>query len=506
MSELHPVLPGVVAEAARRFGDAPAFVAAGGWPVTYAELHRRSDEAAAGLALRGVGPGDVVALALPSTPDYLVAYLALAKLGAATAGLNPSLAPPERAALVELAGPSLVLATAGLAEGLPAGAPVEEVVVAGGPGELLAGVRVDGGAPPPLAPDPSRPVALVFTSGTTGTPKAAVFTDRQLDAIVRIDVGDVWGGGGPALASTQFAHVGFMTKLPWTLRLGGTTHLLPRWRAADVLDLVERERITTLGAVAPQLALLLSVPDFDERDLDCVAAIIAGGAPSPPALVEECRRRFGAAYSTRYSSTESGGVGTGTAFDAPDEEALHTVGRPRNGIELDIRDGEVCLRSPAVMAGYWRNPEATAEALRDGWLHTGDLGEIDDAGCLRLKGRSKEMFIRGGYNVFPMEVEAVLSSHPAVADVAVVPRPEPVMGEIGVAVVVPRAGETPPTLDDLRAHGAGRLAAWKLPEAVRVVERLPLTPMQKLDRRALAAVEAGDAQPTTPTTVPQAPQ
>ena len=152
--------------------------------------------------------------------------------------------------------------------------------------------------------------------------------------------------------------------------------------------------------------------------------------------------------------------------------------------------GEVCLRSGAVMKEYWHDPAATAETLRGGWLHTGDLGMIDDRGCLRLVGRSKEMFISGGYNVFPLEVEAVLSAHPAVGEVAIAPRPDPVMGEIGVAVVVPRDPAAPPTLDDLRSFATGRLATWKLPEAIRYVETLPLTSMSKLDRRTLAAEEA----------------
>lgn len=153
--------------------------------------------------------------------------------------------------------------------------------------------------------------------------------------------------------------------------------------------------------------------------------------------------------------------------------------------------GEVCLRSPCVMAGYWRDPDATATTLRDGWLHSGDLGHLDEAGCLRLVGRAKEMFIRGGYNVYPLEVEAVLGEHPAVAEVAVAPRSDEVMGEIGVAVVVPRPGVTTPTLDDLRTFARHRLSAHKLPEAIRLVDALPLTAMQKLDRRALAAHEAG---------------
>lgn len=211
----------------------------------------------------------------------------------------------------------------------------------------------------------------------------------------------------------------------------------------------------------------------------------------------EARTRFGASYSIRYSSTESGGVGTGTAFDAPDAEALHTVGRPRPGMDIAIRDakghdlecgevGEVCIRSGAVMEGYWNNPAATAEALRDGWLHTGDLGVLDDTGCLTLAGRSKEMYIRGGYNVYPMEVEAVLCEHPGVREVAITPRPDDVMGEVGVAIVVPANPSAPPTLDDLRAFATDRLAAYKLPESISIANSLPLTPGHKLDRRALA--------------------
>ena len=499
------MIPEIVADAGRRFGDLAAFVTAEGWPLSYAELDRLSDETAAGLRQRGVGEGDVLVLSLPSTVEYIVAYLAAAKVGAVTAGLNPSLAPPERVRLVEIAGPALVLTTDDLADGVPDDAPVERVTVADSVDGVLAELRVPGGSVPPLPDDPDRPVAIVFTSGTTGTPKGALFTNRQLSAITALDVGNTTTGGSDQLVSTQFAHVGLMTKLPWYLRIGTTNRLMKKWRAADVLRLVSEYRMPSIGAVAPQVALLLRVPDFDRYDLTCVKTIIVGAGPSSPGLVQAAREAFNAAYSIRYSSTECGGVATLVALDAPDEEALYTVGRPRAGVDLELRDeddrpvpqgetGEVCLRSGAVMTGYWRNPEATAETLRDGWLHTGDLGVIDERGCLRLVGRSKEMFIRGGYNVFPMEVEAVLSSHPAVSDLAVVPRPDPVMGEIGVAVVVPRDPASPPSLEELRAFADGELAAWKLPEALRVVDSLPLTAMQKLDRRALAAHEGASTQ------------
>jgi acyl-CoA synthetase (AMP-forming)/AMP-acid ligase II len=495
------VLSSSLREAARRFPDRTVLHSADGWTVSYAELDRLADEVALGLADLGVGPGDVLALALPSTPEYVAAYVGAARLGAVTAGVNPSLAPAERGTLVQLAEARLVLATEALAAGLPAGTHAELVEVAGSVDGVLASLRVEG-APPQVCPtedDLDAPVAIVFTSGTTGTPKGAVFTNRQLEAIVRIDVGvDTWDGGGPMLASTQFAHVGFMTKLPWYLRTGTTQVLLHRWRAGDALAAIAGHGMTSVGGVAPQIGLLLRHPDVDGTDLSRVKALIVGGGPSSPALIEEATRRFSAAYSVRYSSTESGGVGCGTAFDAPEAEALHTVGRPRPGIEAQIRDedgrpvvegevGEVWLRSGATMARYWNDPEATAATLtEDGWLRTGDLGRVDERGCFVLVGRSKEMFIRGGYNVFPVEVEAVLGTHPGVADIAVAPRPDPVMGEVGVAVVVPADPAAPPTLGDLTSHADGKLAVWKLPEDLLVVEALPLTAMQKVDRRALA--------------------
>ncbi|MGK2947886.1 MAG: class I adenylate-forming enzyme family protein [Acidimicrobiales bacterium] len=474
-------LAATVRMVAERFGDRPAMVDPDGSVLTYADLHRRSDAVAAGLRAEGVGPGDVVLLRLPSDSGYVVAYAAAAKLGAVTAGVNPRLAPPEQDAVAAVAGGALTLHDPAQLDDLARAGTVE-----------------------PRPDDPARPVALVFTSGTTGQPKGALFREEQLAAITRVDVADAWGDPAaaptPMLAGTQFAHVGFMTKLPWYLRLGTTTHVLGRWRAADALACVVEHRIPSIGGVAPQIALLLR-EDLEALDLRCVQSLIVGGAASPPALVREARERFEAGYSIRYSSTESGGCGTGTAVDADDDEALFSVGRPRGGIEVAIHGddgspvpegevGEVWLRSPTTMAEYWHDPEATAGALVDGWLRTGDLGRVDRTGLLRLAGRSKEMFIRGGYNVYPAEVEAVLADHPAVAEVAVVPRPDPVMGEVGVAVVVAVDPERPPALDDLRAFLDGRLARYKAPEAVRVVDALPLTPMQKVDRRALAAEEA----------------
>jgi acyl-CoA synthetase (AMP-forming)/AMP-acid ligase II len=497
---------GVIArESGRRFGDRAVLVTPTD-RLTYAELDRDADALAAGLRRRGLQRGDVVAAVLPSGPEWMVLAVALDRVGAVLATVSATLAVPERGALVSLVRPALVVAGPTLVDGLPLRADVA-VIAAGGRGaELAAGADgtdgTDDGTGDGVPDDDRRVTTICFTSGTTGRAKGAVFTVAHQRAVQALDLGEgaeaVWGGGSPMLASTQFAHVGMVLKLPWYLRLGATLHVLDPWRADDALRAVAEHRMPTIGVVAPQLALMLRSPLMDTLDLSSVTTIIAGGAASPPALVQEARRRFGAAYSIRYSSTESGGVGLGTAFDAPDGEALSTSGRPRTGIEARVTDaddaplpagevGELQLRSPAVMAGYWNDPTATAAALTpDGWLRTGDLARVDTAGCFVLSGRRTEMYIRGGYNVFPTEVEAVLADHPAVASVAVAPRPDDVMGEVGVAVVVPVDPMHPPTVGSLRDHAAERLARHKLPEDVVVVDRIPLTTVSKVDRAALA--------------------
>lgn len=489
------MLPQTTREAARRFADATAYVTEQGRPISFTELDQVSDEVAAGLRHRGVRVGDVVALILPPGPEYLLAYLAAAKVGAITTGINDRLSPAERDVVLTRADPRVVIAAPGIE---PTSTPAEIVVATSVPdpdAPVLEELRRPA-APPVLPDDPERPVAIIFTSGTTGAPKGALYTNRQLAFITRTDVGETWGGGSRSFTGTSFAHLGFMTKLAGNLKRGGTSFIMSRWRADAALRLVERERMTTVAGVPTQLALMLARPDFDAVDLESVRFLVVGGGPVTPGLAEEARARFGAALATRYSCTEAG-IGLGTAFDDPDEDAVLSVGRPHAAVDLAVLDetdapvepgevGRVCLRSPAVMSGYWHDPEGTDAAFTaDGFVRTGDLGWIDDRGRLRLVGRSKEMYVRGGYNVYPVEVEAVLSAHPGVTAVAVIPRPDAVMGELGVAAVVPRDPAAPPTLDELRDFARARLAAYKLPEAIAIVDALPLTPMEKVDRTAL---------------------
>ena len=492
------MLTEAISRAARDFGDRAAFVLPTGRGLGFADLERASREVAAGLRARGVGEGCVVALVLPSGFDYAAVYLGAARVGAITAGINPVLTASETAGCLETLRADLVITDTGLAPSATAGGAgrVEVLDAAHDPAEAGGSLRVDApSADAPAAPaDDDRPVCVCFTSGTTGAPRGAWFTDRQLQAVSELDTGTAWGGHG--IATTHFAHVGFMTKLPWMLARGRTTHLLGRWSAGPALELIARHRMTAVAGVAPQIALMVRHPAARTLDFSAVRAVVAGGAASTPDLVRAARACFGAPYSIRYSSTESGGVGLETALDADDEEACHSVGRPRPGVDARIRTpdgrpvatgevGELWLRSEAVMSGYWRDPSETASALVDGWLRTGDLASVDARGLFRLAGRTTDMYIRGGYNVHPMEVEGVLSEHPDVREVAVVGRPDPVMGEVGLAVVAPRDPANAPTLEDLRTFAARSLAGHKLPEALEIVDALPRNATDKIDRRRL---------------------
>ncbi len=326
-----------------------------GFPITYAEVDRLSDEHAAALWQRGVRPGDRVALVVPPGAEYLIGYLGAAKIGAVTAGVNDRLSAAEREAVLDRAAPALVIAAPGLGTDR---FECTEVAPATSAAHVLTELRVVGADPPQVQLDDDADVAIIFTSGTTGAPKGARYGNRQLRCITQTDIGDAWDLGGRTSSGTSFAHLGFMTKLPGALRRGGVTFVTKRWRAADALALTAEQHMTTLAGVPTQLALMLRDPSFDDYDLSSVAFVIVGGGPVTPGLAEEARRRIGAKLATRYSCTEAG-IGLGTGFDDPEEDAVVSVGRPHPAVALALRDpddpertddvpigevGEVCLR------------------------------------------------------------------------------------------------------------------------------------------------------------------
>jgi acyl-CoA synthetase (AMP-forming)/AMP-acid ligase II len=266
------------------------------------------------------------------------------------------------------------------------------------------------------------------------------------------------------------------------------------WSAAQMLRLLVEERITIAGAVPTQWAKLLELPELAKADLSHVAVGVTATAPAPPELIERVTQTIGAPLIVRYSMTECPSM-TGTRIGDGAETQYRTVGRPQPGVEIALRDidesgvGRIAVRSAGMMQGYWRDPERTAEALSgDGWLLSSDLGRFDADGNLILTGRIGEMYIRGGYNVYPLEVERVLSELASVSAVAVIGIAAPTIGEIGVACVVPADPAVPPSLDELRSHVRGELADYKAPDRLVLLDALPLTAMMKVDKAALAQI------------------
>ena len=474
----------------------------------YADWLRAAERLAGALAARGVARGDVVALLLPSTPLYLVAYLAAARLGAVTTGINVRYRRSELTHIVERAAPRMLIAVDRWYDAdFRAMQPDVPESIWLGADELRAGtlalverVAAGAGTAPAVAVEPDDPAAIVFTSGTTGRPKGAWYAHASLLTLASIEERRHRGGQQPhrvhLAAGLSFAHVGTMARI--AVHIGTLTDMLVHdaFDPAAVLEAVERERIEHLGAIPTQAIMLLDHPDRARRDLSSLRSLLLGGAPVSPDLIRRVRQTLGVRVQVRYSSTEVG-IATGSLPDDPPEVLATTVGVATPGVELRVADadgcplppgepGEVLVRSPATMRGYWRDPEATAAVLNaEGWIHTGDLGVLDPDGHLRLRGRRSEMFIRGGFNVYPAEIEDLLARHPRVARAAVLGVPDERLGEIGWAFVVPREPAAPPTLEELRAFVGAELASFKRPDGLSVVPELPLTPMFKVDKRAL---------------------
>jgi len=478
----------------------------------------------AGLFARaGVTRGSVVSLLLPSSIDYMICYAAATRLGAITSGINPRLGGHEVASILERTLPAVTVVDTGSGpEAGPAGVVLDRAAVA---------AAVSG--PPPAqwpALEGSDPVAVVWTSGTTGLPKGAVFDHACLAAVA--DGTDVLSEPGDRrLSPLPFAHVGSMTRVWDEIANGVTTVITPTpWKAADTIRIIATERITVAQGVPTQWALVLAHPDLEGVDTSSLRVAGTGASRVPAELVAELRARFGVPVIVRYTSTEAS-LGTGTVPGDPDQVVATSVGRPVAGVSLAIVDddgrpvaagqvGRVRLRSAAVMRGYWGGPPlgpgagglvfdtaATASVLADdGWLTTGDFGLVGDDGCLRLVGRANELYIRGGYNVYPAEVEGALSGHPGLEQVAVVGAPDPVLGEIGVAFVVgpDTDADTDALLAELRTMSGETLADYKAPDRVVVVDSLPLTSMMKVDKRALAERAAALPARRRPTAAPAA--
>lgn len=493
----------IIEHHADRLCDEPA-VAFGEEVVSYAELATRARLTADALRGLGVGRGDVVAALLHNSLDFVETMLGVDYLGAVFMPLNWRLAPPELAYIVGHAGASVLISEAELE---PLVEPVQtelscSLVGAGtvtgdgwhGLDELRAAARAVSGPEPT---DPGDLLRLMYTSGTTARPKGVMITHGNLDAKCLAHIAELGlGREDRGLIAGPLYHVGALDLTFTTLLyLGCYQRILRKFATGEVLDAIERDRLSTVWLAPAMVKLVLDDESLADRDLSSMRVIVDGGEKMPLPLIDRLLAGFpGAWFADAYGLTET--VSGDTFLNKGKERhKLGSVGKPVFNVDVRLvkedgteaspgQEGEIVIRGPKVSVGYWRDPEATARAHRDGWFHTGDVGVYDDDGYLYIVDRLKDMILSGGENVASLEVERVLYEHAAVAEAAVVGRPHERWGEVPVAFVVVR-DDAHVDADELLAFCGGRLAKFKTPKAVTFLEALPRNPSGKVLKREL---------------------
>lgn len=472
---------------------------------TYADLDARARRAAGALDALGAGPGDRVAVLLDSCVEYVDLFFACARIGAIIVPLSTRLAPPELEFMIQDSGSSILIY----------GAPHLETVKGFLPATGIRNVLAVGDTPDPSyasATETATPIAgprdvdadevlaIFYTSGTTGRPKGAMLTHgnvfwTNLNMLISLDL----AADERSLVILPLFHVGgwnVNTLAVWLK--GGTVVLEPAFDPARTLALIDDKNITSMMGVPTIYQMLADDPAFGATDLSRLKVAVCGGAPLPVELIERYHAR-NVPFVQGYGLTEA----APNVLMLPNEDAIAkagAAGRPYFFTDVRVIDavgnpvepggtGEVVVRGPSVMKGYWRRPVETAETLSRGWLHTGDVGRIDETGTITIVDRVKDMYISGGENVYPAEVEAVLTAHRAVADAAVIGVPDARWGETGRAVVVLRADRTA-TVEELTAHCAERLAKFKVPTSIVFATDLPRTATGKLMKPEIRARHA----------------
>jgi fatty-acyl-CoA synthase len=467
--------------------------------ISYAELDARSEALACALVGLGLSRGDRVTSLTRNSPEHVELFFACAKAGLVLTPLSWRSAPAELAYQLTDAEPAAVfvepdhdpLADAALAQA--SWSPLRFGLVRA---ELDA-LASEGAAWELDAPvDDGDDLLLLYTSGTTGRPKGARLTHKNCFwTNLSLDRTSEMSGTDVVLQVLPQFHVGGWNVQPLLAWWKGATVVLePAFDAGCVLELIERRRITTMMGVPANYLFMATDPRFPHTDLSSLRQAIVGGGPMPEALLETWQQH-GVAIIQGYGLTEA----SPNVLCLPAEEAacrLGWAGKPYPHVVAGLADpssdvliagpgtGELLVRGPGVFAGYWRDQVATDAALRDGWLHTGDIAERDAEGFYRIRDRLKDMYVSGGENVYPAEVEAVLHQHPAVADAAVLGMPDERWGEVGMAVAVLRTGRSADE-PELLAFCRERLAAFKTPRAVRFAAELPRSPSGKLLKREL---------------------
>jgi long-chain acyl-CoA synthetase len=477
---------------------------------TYAQVDEISGRLASSLLALGLERGDKVAVQLPNLPQFLFTYFGILKAGLVMVPLNPLLRAPEVAYHLENSDSKVLVTFEMFADEAVKGAQQ-----AGGITTYV--VNMPGNDQRPegtkhydelyfaddtreiLPTDADDTAVLLYTSGTTGKPKGAELTHFNLYMNCTV-AGELFGfrDDDVGVAVLPLFHVfGLSSVLNTSVRYGGTIVLIPRFELEPVVEAVERHRCTIFSGV-PTMYFGLLTMDTSGKDLSSLRVGVSGGAAIPGEVIRAFEEKFpGCVVLEGYGLSES--TSTTTFNVNAEQRKVLSIGKPVWGVQVQVVDaqdkplppgqdnvGEIVIRGHNIMKGYYKNPEATAEAFRGGWFHTGDLAYADDDGYLFIVDRKKDLVIRGGYNVYPREVEEVLYGHPAIAEAAVIGKPDDKLGEEVVAIVAAKPGADIDA-DEVIAYCKERMAAYKYPREVRLVDELPKGPTGKILKKELRA-------------------
>jgi long-chain acyl-CoA synthetase len=474
--------------------------------VTYEQLDEGSARVAALLKSKGFEPGDRVGVMLPNVPYFALAYYGILRAGGVVVPMNVLLKGREVSFYLEDPGAKIVFAWHDFADAANQGAEeagAEVISVAPGEFEKLLGQHEpdDSGV---ADVDDDATAVILYTSGTTGKPKGAELTHANLtenvrvtaETLAQVDENDVILGALPL-----FHSFGQTCGLNTAVFKGACLTMVPRFDPAKALEVIQRDKVTIFEGVPTMYTAMLHCDKRNEFDTSCVRLCISGGSAMPVEVLKGFEKEFDCKVLEGYGLSETSPV---ASFNHPDKERKPgSIGTPIEGVEMKVVDedgndveqgevGEIVIKGHNVMKGYWNRPDATEEAIRDGWFHSGDMGKIDDDGYFSIVDRKKEMIIRGGYNVYPREVEEVLYEHQAVEACAVVGVPDDKMGEeVGAAVVLKQGEEC--SEDDLRDYIKNEVANYKYPRRIWFVDELPMGPTGKILKREIEVPETAKA-------------
>jgi long-chain acyl-CoA synthetase len=465
--------------------------------LSYGMLHGATAHIAGLLAAHGFQRGDRVGIMLPNVPYFPVCYYGVLRAGGIVVPMNVLLRTREVAYYLSDSGAKLLFAWHAFAEDAQTGAKqagAECLLVEPGSFEQQVGSATPDAAVADTADDDTA--VLLYTSGTTGQPKGAELTHANLTLNARgsADLFDLGSEGIVLGALPLFHSFGQTCSMNATVGSGGTLTLLPRFDPGKALEIIQRDRVNVFQGVPTMYGAMLHHPQRDQYDVSTLKLCGSGGSAMPVELLRGFDEAFGCKVLEGYGLSESSPV---ASFNHADRERkAGSIGTPIKNVEMRVVDddghevaqgevGEIVIRGYNVMKGYWQRPEATAETIIDGWLHTGDMGRVDEDGYFYVVDRKKELIIRGGYNVYPREIEEVLYEHPAVREAAVLGVPHDEYGEeVGAAVSLKDGASATP--EELRDYVKSQVAAYKYPRVVWLLDELPKGPTGKILKREIS--------------------